>query len=102
MANQLKPLAEGLGPLFSDLERRVQATVDLAAKVREALAGPEKAHVISASCRDSTLVVVADSAAWASHIRYAQEALLERLQRQGETQFTKLRVKVGRPEKRSE
>ena len=96
MSNQLKPLAEGLGPLFSDLERRVQATVDLAAKVRDALNGPEKEHVISASCRESTLVVIADSAAWASHIRYAQEALLERLRTQGETQFTKLKVKVGR------
>jgi hypothetical protein len=96
MSNQLKPLVEGLGPLFSDLERRVQATVELAAKVRETLSGPEKEHVISASCRESTLVIVTDSAAWASHIRYAQAALLEGLRARGETQFTKLRVKVGR------
>jgi len=96
MADQLKPLTEGLGPLFRNLERRVQATVDLAARVRDALDSPEKDHVISASCRETTLVVIADSAAWASRIRYLQEQVLERLYTQGETQFTKLRVKVGR------
>jgi hypothetical protein len=96
MADQFKPLTDGLGPLFADLERRVQATVDLAGRVRASLPGPEKEHVISASYRDDTLVVIADSAAWASHIRYAQAQLLEQLRAQGETQFTKVRVKVGR------
>jgi hypothetical protein len=96
MADRFKPLTDGLGPLFADLERRVQATVDLAERVRAALPDPEKGHVISASYRDDTLVVIADSAAWASHIRYAQAQLLEQLRAQGETQFTKVRVKVGR------
>ena len=96
MPDRLKPLTDGLGPLFRDLERRVQATVDLTARVRDALEGAEKEHIISASYRETTLVVIADSAAWASHIRYAQQHLLERLRAQGETQFTKLKVKVGR------
>jgi hypothetical protein len=100
MADQFKPLADGLGAMFRDLERRVQATVDLAARVRKSLPGPEKEHVISASYRGDTLVVIADSAAWASHIRYAQAHLLDQLRAQGETQFTKVRVKVGRKEKR--
>jgi hypothetical protein len=96
MPDHLKPLTEGLGPLFRDLERRVQATVELADRVRGALPEPEKAHVISASYRATTLVILADSAAWASRIRYAQEQLLDRLRTQGETQVTKLKVKVGR------
>lgn len=96
MSERLKPIAAGLGPLFADLERRAQATVDLATRVRTALSGPEKDHVLSASYRDDTLVVIADSAAWASHIRYAQHELLERLRSAGETQFTKIRVKIGR------
>ena len=95
MSDRLKPLSEGLGPLFANLERRAQATVDLATRVRAALSAPEKDHVLSASYRDDTLVVMVDSAAWASHIRYAQHELLERLRAGGETQFTKLRVKVG-------
>lgn len=95
MPDRLKPLAEGLGPLFADLERRAQATVHLAERVRAALCGPEKDHVISVSCRGETLVVIADSAAWCPHIRYAQDQVLAQLHAQGETQFTKLKVKVG-------
>jgi hypothetical protein len=97
MSDRLKPMSETLGPLFARLERRVQATVDLTAQVRAALPGPEKDHVISATYRDETLVVLADSAAWCPHIRYAQQHLLEQLRSAGETRFTKVRVKVGRP-----
>lgn len=96
MSDRFKPVSEGLGPLFADLERRVQANVDLTARVRAALAGPEKDHVVSASYRDDTLVILADSAAWCPHIRYAQAQILERLQGAGETQFTKVKVRVGR------
>lgn len=92
----LKPLSAGLGPRFADLERRARATVDLAAHVRAALTGPEKEHVVSASYRDDTLVVLMDSAAWGSRLRYAQQELLAQLQAGGVTQFTKVRVKVGR------
>jgi hypothetical protein len=95
MSDRMKPFSDGLGPLFADLERRAQATVDLTSKVRAALDGEEKEHVISASYRGETLVVIADSAAWCPQIRYAQAALLERLRAVGETQFTKLKVKVG-------
>jgi len=96
MSKRLKPIAHGLGPLFADLERRAQATVDLAARVRAALQGPEKDHVVSASYRNETLVVTADSAAWGVRIRYAQNELLAQLQLAGETQVTKVKVRVGR------
>ena len=96
MSDRFKHLAAGLGPLFADLERRVQSTVNLAERVRAALPGPEKDHVVSASYRGDTLVILADSAAWCPHIRYAQQQLLEQLNAAGETQFTKVKVKVGR------
>jgi hypothetical protein len=96
MSDRLKPLSDGLGPLFADLERRAQATIDLADRVRAALPGPEKEHVVSATYKEDTLTVLADSAAWATHIRYAQQDLLAKLQAAGETRFTKLKVKVGR------
>jgi hypothetical protein len=89
MSDRFKHVAEDLGGLFTDLERRVQATVDLTTQVRTALQGAEKDHVVSVSCRDETLVVLADSAAWCPRIRYALRA-------RGETRFTKLKVKVGR------
>ncbi len=96
MSDRFRPVSEGLGPLLAELERRAKATVDLAASVRAALTGPEKDHVISATYKGETLIVLADSAAWATHIRYVQTALLARLQASGETRFTKLKVKVGR------
>ena len=96
MPDRLKPLAEGLGALFTELERRARATVDLAAKVRDALPETEKPHVVSATCKEETLVVLVDSAAWATHIRYGQKELLDRMHAAGETRFTKLKVKVGR------
>ncbi len=95
-AETLKPIGAHLGALFQNLERRVQAHVDLAERVRQALPAPEKDHVVSASYRDDTLVVSTDSAAWASHIRYAQTQLLTALNSAGETQFTKMKVRVGR------
>lgn len=93
---RMQPLTAGLGPRFADLERRAQQTVELAERVRAALPGPEKEHVISASYRDDALVVLMDSAAWGSRLRYAQQELLARLNAAGATQVTKLRVKVGR------
>ena len=96
MSERFKPLSEGLGSLFADLERRSETAVQLTAKVRAALSGPEKDHVISAVYRDGTLIVVADSAAWCPQIRYAQRQLFERLQAAGETPVTKLKVRVGR------
>ena len=96
MSDRFKHVAADLGALFTDLERRVQATVDLTAQVRTALQGAEKDHVVSVSCREETLVVLADSAAWCPRIRYAQQQVLEALRAAGETRFTKLKVKVGR------
>jgi hypothetical protein len=92
----MKPIGEALAPLFADLRSRSKAVTELTARVREALPGPEKDHVLSATYREGTLTVEADSAARSVHIRYAQEQLLQRLNTASETQFTKLRVRVGR------
>ena len=96
MSDRFKHVAEDLGRLFSDLERRLQSTVDLTVQVRTALQGAEKDHIVSVTCRDDTLVVLADSAAWCPRIRYAQQQVLDALHASGETRFTKLKVKVGR------
>ena len=96
MSDRFKHVAANLGPLFADLERRVQSTIDLTARVRAALQGAEKDHIVSVTCRDDTLIVAADSAAWCPRIRYAQQRVLDALRASGETRFTKLKVKVGR------
>ena len=95
MSEFLKRFGEGMGPLFSDLERRTRETLDLTAKVRRVLAENEKEHLISAAYDEDTLVLTTDSAAWASRLRYVQEQLLNALREQGETQGSKIRVRVG-------
>jgi hypothetical protein len=96
MSDRFKHVSQDLGGLFADLERRVQSTLDLTAQVRTALQGAEKDHVVSVSCRDETLVVLVDSAAWCPRIRYAHQQVLDAVRATGETRFTKLKVKVGR------
>jgi predicted nucleic acid-binding Zn ribbon protein len=100
MTDRFKPLGETLGPLFAQLEQRVTAHVELTDRIRAALTGPEKDHVVSASCHGDTLVVLADSAAWCPQIRYAQAQLLEVLNSSapnpGEKPVTKVKVRVGR------
>ena len=96
MTDRFKPLGETVGPLFAQLEQCVAEHVELTEKVRAVLTGPEKDHVVSASCRDDTLVVLADSAAWCPQIRYAQARLLELLNSSGENKVTKVKVRVGR------
>lgn len=95
MSDSMKPITEGLGPLFADLQRRARASIELTTKVRQALPGEEKEHVLSAVYRNDTLLVSVDSAAWASRLHYVQQELQERLRAAGETQFTKIRIKVG-------
>ncbi len=100
MTDRFKPLGETVGPLFAQLEQRVTAHIELTERIRGALTGPEKDHVVSASCRGDTLVVLADSAAWCPQIRYAQARLLEVLNAspatEDERQITKVKVRVGR------
>ena len=96
----MKPLGDGLGPLIADLERRAKATQDLTARVRAALPEPERQHFLSASYSEDTLVVSMDSAAWCSRLRYDHQLLIDALHAQGETRVTKVKVRVGRAQKR--
>ena len=96
MSERFKPLSATVGSLFAHLEQGARAHAELTEKIRAALAGPEKDHVVSASCRGDTLIVLADSAAWCPHIRYAQAQLLEVMKGSSEKQVTKVKVRVGR------
>jgi hypothetical protein len=97
MGDELRQLTDALGHSFATLEARARVMMQLTAQVRAVLSGAEKDHVISASYRNSTLVVIADSAAWSTHIRYAQEQLLEQVRGPDDMRFEKLRVRVGTP-----
>jgi hypothetical protein len=96
MTKGLTPLADILSGGLKGLEERATAAEQLAARVRRALQGPEKEHVVGANERDGTLIVLMDSGVWCPQVRYAQQTLLEVLNRHSETQFTKVKVRVGR------
>ena len=97
MSQALTPLSAGLGPRIEALQNQAKAALALTDRVRLALPDPEKNHVMSASYDADTLVIAADSAAWCTRIRYVEEALRERWRAQGETPFTFLKVRIGRP-----
>jgi hypothetical protein len=97
-------MSEPLKPLFSDLAggllklaRGAAAVAEFADVVRECLPGPLREHVVTAVRRGDDLVVIVDSAAWATRVRYAGPRLLEQLLARGEPVTGKLRVRVGRP-----
>jgi hypothetical protein len=97
MSGGLKRLGSDLGSLVAQLEQRADTALDLLRQVHDALPEAEKIHVLSANYRQDTLVLVVDSAVWASRIRYCEAALRAALPPQDEKPFTKLKVRVGRP-----
>lgn len=97
MTDPLKPLFSGLGQGLKDLALGAAAAEELGAAVRAALPEALAGHVVAAVRRGEDLVVIVDSAAWATRVRYAGPRLRERLREGGRPVNGKLRVRVGRP-----
>ena len=87
-------LSDDSGAL-ANLEQRARRVMSLTAKVRNALAEPERHHVLAASYHEDNLVVTTDSAAWTAQIRFAQDELRKYLVEAGEKTFIHLKVRVG-------
>ena len=97
MSNPFKSLADSLGPNIAALEERAKASLDLTQRVRNALADPEKNHVVAASYKADDLIVLVDSAAWCTRIRYTEAELSATLRAAGEKAFTRIKIRVGLP-----
>ncbi len=97
MSNPFKSLADSLGPNIAALEARAKASLDLTQRVRNALADPEKNHVVAASYKGDDLVVLVDSAAWCTRIRYTEAELSATLRAAGEKVFARIKIRVGLP-----
>ena len=75
LENLLNPCKDGE---LQDLVRRAQNMGELASALARALPADEAAAVVAANVRDDgELVVVCQSPAWASRLRFAAESLLE-------------------------
>lgn len=91
LAGLLKSGSESLGPLLAHV-RRLEA---LNKMLREQLPPPLNQHCQAANLRDDTLLLHADSPAWALKLRYSAPVMLERLRRQpGLQQLRTINVKV--------
>lgn len=97
MSNSPKNLLDSLGERFRALESRARAVTELTEKVRASLDPELKKHLISASYRRDALVLLTDSAAWCTRLRFAETEIRQRLAAAGEPPFGKLRVRVVAP-----
>jgi len=95
MTNTFKPLISDESGILSNLEQRAKKVMNLTTKVRNALTGPERHHVLAAAYHEDTLIITTDSAAWTAQIRFAQDDLRKHLSGLGEKTFIHLKVRVG-------
>jgi hypothetical protein len=81
----------------NDLSRlvvRAREAGELDARVRSLLPEELGTHVTGAVLHDDTVVILADSAAWATRIRFHAPELVERLAPRYDGAVTRVRVKV--------
>jgi len=97
MSGPLKPVLSGLETGLRELAKGAAAAGELATLVRESLPEALRGHVVTAARRGDDIVVIVDSAAWATRVRYAGPSVRERLEARGEILAGRLRVRVGRP-----
>jgi len=89
---QLKDLLAGND--LSQLVDRAREAGELASVVRALLPEELGTHVTGAVLRDETVVILADSAAWASRIRFHAPALVAQLAPRYDGAVERVRVKV--------
>jgi len=95
MSSALQPLGGLLPARIASLEARAREALSLTEQVRALLPDQEKNHLLSASCREDTLSVTMDSAAWCPRLRYSAEAFLAELKSRGGPECARLKVRVG-------
>jgi hypothetical protein len=94
LADILSDPRSALGQLVAGAEKHKSMIM----QVKSCL-DPELArHLIGVNTRDDTLVLVCDSAAWATRLRYKGDELLASLQQRYELTLHRVKVKVRAPE----
>ena len=89
---QLKDLLAGND--LSQLVRRAREAGELDARVRALLPDELASHVTGAALNEDTVVILTDSAAWASRIRFHAPELVKRLAPRYDGAINRVRVKV--------
>ncbi|MDH3400160.1 MAG: DUF721 domain-containing protein [Chromatiales bacterium] len=101
MAREPRNLADLLSDPGSALGRMVAGAAkrkSLIMQVKSCIDPELSEHLIGVNVKDDTLILLSDSAAWATRLRYAGPALCKQLSEQFELTLHKVHVKVRAPE----
>ncbi len=101
MAREPRNLADLLSDPGSALGRLVAGAAkrkSLIMQVKSCIDPELSEHLIGVNVKDDTLILLSDSAAWATRLRYAGPALCKQLSEQFELTLHKVHVKVRAPE----
>ncbi len=90
----LKSLLKNSGSALARVAVDAAAHERLSRQVRGLLPAELGNHVLSVNMRDKTLVIITDSAAWATRIRYMQGDIMQALSTQHDVIASKLVTKV--------
>ena len=92
---QLKDLIDGTDSALGTLRKRSAAVEAMTREVRQLVPASLQPHILAASCRGTTLYLVADTPAWAAKLRYlADDIRISLNARQGHS-LQKLHVSVS-------
>ena len=101
MAREPQNLADLLSNPGSALGRLVAGAAkrkSLIMQVKSCLDPELSEHLIGVNVKDDTLILLSDSAAWATRLRYAGPVLCKQLSEQFELTLQKVQVKVRAPD----
>jgi hypothetical protein len=101
MAREPRNIADLLSDPGSALGRLVAGAAkrkSLIMQVKSCIDPELSEHLIGVNVKDDTLILLSDSAAWATRLRYAGPALCTQLSEQFELTLHKVQVKVRAPD----
>ncbi len=82
------------GSKLADLASRARDAESLCQQIKDLLPEPEGAHVTGASRNGDTVIILADTAAWATRIRFHAPGLLKWLSPKFDGTVDRVRVRV--------
>jgi len=87
-------LAVAAGPRLGELHARARAFSALKQRLEAVLPAAEASHITGIVQRDSIIVILVDSSAWCSRLRYRTASLRERLSAIIGQEVREIRVRV--------
>lgn len=79
-----------------NLIRKARALQDMTLSLRSRLSAPLAEHCWAAGWQDKTLIVITDSGAWATGIRYQQHELLKQINAEFRLDLKRMKIRIAR------